>query len=100
MARLKNFSKSGILNVLFQVIFLLILYFVGSKACLSMEGAGRNILLLIIVLIPSAIWTFILLFSGPNRTRTRLLRSRLISGGDGRCSLAHSASREIHFQDR
>jgi RsiW-degrading membrane proteinase PrsW (M82 family) len=62
MARLKNFSKSGILNVLFQVIFLLILYFVGSKACLSMEGAGRNILLLILVLIPSAIWTLFFYF--------------------------------------
>ena len=62
MARVKNFSKSGILNVGFQVIFLLVLYLVGSHAYLSMGGVWRSILLLVFVLIPSVIWTLFFYF--------------------------------------
>ncbi|MGD8535957.1 MAG: PrsW family glutamic-type intramembrane protease [Candidatus Aminicenantes bacterium] len=62
MARVKNFSKSGILNVGFQVIFLIVLYLVGSQVYLSMKGIGGNILLFVLVLIPSAIWTLFFYF--------------------------------------
>lgn len=62
MARIKTFSKSGVLNISFQIIFLLILYLAGSQAYLSMEGAWRNILLLVLVLIPSLIWALFFYF--------------------------------------
>ncbi len=57
MSRTRNFTRSGMLNVGFQLLFLALLYLVGSQTSLAMEGIWKHIILVILVLVPSLVWT-------------------------------------------
>jgi RsiW-degrading membrane proteinase PrsW (M82 family) len=62
MSRAKNFSKSGVINIGFQILFLLFFYLIGNDISLNVEGVWKHLSLTILVLIPSAIWTLFFYF--------------------------------------
>jgi protease PrsW len=53
----KNLWKTGIINLLFQVIFLLALYFWGNDIQIGFSGITKVIFCLVFVLVPCIIWT-------------------------------------------
>ena len=56
MARVKSISRSGALYIVFLILFLLCFYIFGNNTTMN-EGAWRNILLLLIVFVPSVLWS-------------------------------------------
>ncbi|MBN1222299.1 MAG: hypothetical protein JXB23_03570 [Candidatus Aminicenantes bacterium] len=54
---MKTILRTGLLNSLFQILFLVFLYAVGHSAPLSAGPTLRYVLLAALVLIPSIIWT-------------------------------------------
>jgi len=57
-----NFLRSGLLNILFQICFLVIFYIFGRDTALDMGGSLRSVVLLGIILIPSFIWALFFYF--------------------------------------
>jgi len=55
--RVKSILRTGILNILFQFGFLILMFAIGHKTSLASEGSSRFIILAGIVLVPSIIWT-------------------------------------------
>lgn len=45
------------INIGFQILFLIIFYVIGSSSSLAMQGVWKHIALIALVLIPSLIWT-------------------------------------------
>ena len=57
MKRHHNFSKTGIYNIAAQILVLLILFLVGQSSSITAVGIWHIVWLLLLILIPSAIWT-------------------------------------------
>lgn len=55
--RIRHILKTGILNILFQIAFLLLIYTIGSSRTLGEGEISNYLLLFLLVLIPSLIWT-------------------------------------------
>lgn len=58
MGRSQNLWKTGLFNVVFQVIFLLVLYIVGSDVSIHSSGWRLILFDMAIVAIPCAVWSF------------------------------------------
>ena len=56
--RQRTFFKSGWLNILFQVVFLVLLYVVGTFFPLKVEGTWRTAITWSLVLFPCAVWAW------------------------------------------
>jgi RsiW-degrading membrane proteinase PrsW (M82 family) len=70
--RARNFLRSGWLNVGCQILFLLVLYLIGSRGPFTAPIALYWIVSLLIVLVPSALWTAFFYLqdrAGPEPTR-------------------------------
>lgn len=55
--RIRNILKAGLWNFVFQIIFLVILFFAGYSVSLNFSPPLRGLLLAALILIPSIIWT-------------------------------------------
>lgn len=55
--RVKNTLKTGILNIVFQIAFLIVMYLVGSTRSAWDGEISKAIILFLLVLVPSIIWT-------------------------------------------
>ncbi len=55
--RIRNILKAGLWNFVFQIIFLVILFFAGYNLSLNFSPPLRGLLLAALILIPSIIWT-------------------------------------------
>src|SRR6266508_3446210 len=58
--RRRSFLATGWLNILFQVLFLAVLYGVGRNAPVAGEGAQRTAVLLLLVGVPSSLEVMLL----------------------------------------
>jgi len=58
MKRSHNLWKTGIFNVIFQVLFLVVLYIIGRDVSIPLSGWQQILFDLVIVSIPCAIWSF------------------------------------------
>jgi RsiW-degrading membrane proteinase PrsW (M82 family) len=57
MKRIKNLWKTGIINLLFQILFLFILYLVGNENQINLSGFYKILFNIGIVFIPCLVWT-------------------------------------------
>jgi protease PrsW len=58
MKRSHNLWRTGIFNVIFQVLFLLVLYTIGRDLPIRLSGWQQILFDLVIVFIPCAVWSF------------------------------------------
>jgi RsiW-degrading membrane proteinase PrsW (M82 family) len=56
--RHQTFFRTGWLNILFQVVFLVLLYIVETFGSLEVSGAWRTTVIWFLVLVPCAIWAW------------------------------------------
>ncbi len=57
MNRQSNFVRTGLINIAFQVLWLLAFFSLGGSTALTLPPLARIVVLLGVVLVPSAIWT-------------------------------------------
>jgi RsiW-degrading membrane proteinase PrsW (M82 family) len=58
MKRSHTLWKTGIFNILFQVLFLVVLYLAGRNVAMNLSGTREILFDVVIVLIPCSVWSF------------------------------------------
>ena len=84
MTRNQNFSRTGILNILFQVVYLVLLYFFGNKTLPDLSPVMGTCVRLLIVFVPCGLWTlFFYLQDRIEPEPTRYVTAAFIAGMAG-----------------
>jgi RsiW-degrading membrane proteinase PrsW (M82 family) len=98
--RSRHFILTGWFNVACQVLFLLLLYVFGSRAPFVAAGAWHSSAVLLIVLVPSAVWTaFFYLHDHPSPEPSRHVIASFLVGMGAASAFALPIERDIFALD-